>query len=159
MPSNLESPGRPSSTNQGGLQATTNVPYVDWTADVQPWLDQAQCRYEGRPDDWFEDGATEYSRAVRNEAIATCHRCPVEALCLERQLKLEAGGGEVWGIVGGMTADQRRKIRAKTRKVKQQEPVHCGTTAGYYRHKKNKTVKCQPCWDAKAEQERGRRVA
>lgn len=38
------------------------------------------------------------------------------------------------------------------------EPISCGTTAGYHLHCREKTVPCQPCLDALAVYIRARRI-
>lgn len=61
------------------------------------------------PEDDDKDG--------RDQALAICHGCPIEAECLEARL------GEKWGIVGGTTANERKRMREGPR---ERDCRHCG---------------------------------
>lgn len=41
----------------------------------------------------------------RDAALAVCHSCPIEAQCLAENLTSK------WGVVGGTTADERKRMR------------------------------------------------
>jgi hypothetical protein len=43
-------------------------------------------------------------------AVAKCHRCPIEALCLEATGRLERQVGYQRGVWGGKTEDERRAM-------------------------------------------------
>jgi WhiB family redox-sensing transcriptional regulator len=58
-------------------------------------------------DDWFAgDGGQHYTR---NGAWRICQTCPVRAQCLE------VGIGEEFGLWGGTTPYQRKRIRRQRR--------------------------------------------
>ncbi len=64
------------------------------------WVSQAQC-LSADPDELFVRGA------AQRKAAAVCRNCPVMAQC-----RAEALDNQVeWGIWGGMTERQRRKLR------------------------------------------------
>ena len=63
------------------------------------WVSRAQCR-SGDPDELFVRGA------AQREAAAICRNCPVMAECLAEALDNQVE----WGIWGGMTERQRRKL-------------------------------------------------
>lgn len=68
------------------------------TLDPEPWENQAAC--VGRnPDWWFSDNpyTTETARTI-------CAGCPVRLQCLAK------GMGEEFGMFGGLTGKERRKL-------------------------------------------------
>lgn len=67
------------------------------------WRDGAACR--DRPDVDFLSGDT----AVMRTAQQVCAGCPVAGECLEWALSRR----EVWGVWGGVTPTQRRKLRRR----------------------------------------------
>lgn len=80
--------------------------------DPQPpppgdWALQGACVGHPNPDLWFPRNTFE-----ANEAIAICHRCPVERQCLEHAVRV----GEPHGIWGGRSERARRRIRATARR-------------------------------------------
>lgn len=76
----------------------------------EPWMDAALCRRVGEPDDWYEaDGLSGRGAGRRNnETARVCAICPVRAQCLEYALE----HNERYGIWGGMSAYQRKEMRA-----------------------------------------------
>jgi WhiB family transcriptional regulator, redox-sensing transcriptional regulator len=65
------------------------------------WSDQAACRGTDT-DIFFPANADEEA-----EALSICATCPVRAQCLEYAVRNK----EIYGIWGGTTPDQRRRIR------------------------------------------------
>jgi len=65
------------------------------------WADRGAC--VGKPPEWF---FPERGQAF-NEAKALCGSCPVQPECLEHAVR----NGEKFGIWGGRSERQRRKIR------------------------------------------------
>lgn len=62
---------------------------------------------------------------------AICHRCELEAACLEWALDT----GEQWGIWGGKSPRDRRRILARRGvPVVEPKPIDHGTEAGYKAH-------------------------
>lgn len=62
------------------------------------------------PSDSPEDGPT---AAWELTALAVCQRCPLVEAC--RETALEFGASEQHGVIGGMTAGQRRQVLRLTR--------------------------------------------
>lgn len=75
----------------------------------EPWMADALCTPQ-IADEWYEGPPV--------LAIAVCKQCPVRGVCLERTLRLEEQFG-VWGVAGGLTAEQRRGLIAKRRAADQ----------------------------------------
>lgn len=71
------------------------------------WASRAACRGHPDPDFWFAS-----SRSPETyEAQRWCARCPVARECLATELAIEARvPGDAWGLYGGLTADERRKL-------------------------------------------------
>jgi WhiB family redox-sensing transcriptional regulator len=72
---------------------------------IEDWTLQAKCR--GLQDDFFPDGADQ--KKVR----AVCFTCPVRNECLAEALdnRIE------WGVWGGMTERERRRLLRQRRDV------------------------------------------
>lgn len=64
----------------------------------EPWEDQAACVGKN-PDWWFSDNpyTTETARTI-------CAGCPVRLLCLEK------GRSEEFGMFGGLTGKERKRL-------------------------------------------------
>jgi Transcription factor WhiB len=81
------------------------------------WHEQAVCRGDSDPDAWFADSdSTNGTRAARDTrarridyALGVCSACPVAAACLDEALAVETRT-TVYGVRGGLTARQRRRI-------------------------------------------------
>lgn len=74
---------------------------LDLHIEAAAWQKDALCRGVD-PDLFFPERG-----ASTREAKAVCHQCPVQALCLEYALQ----GGEKFGIWGGKSERERRRIR------------------------------------------------
>lgn len=53
------------------------------------------------------------SKEAVKEAISLCRTCPVLDKCFDLYINHETPSTRVYGVVGGMTAKQRRKERVK----------------------------------------------
>jgi WhiB family redox-sensing transcriptional regulator len=60
------------------------------------------CR--DHPENWFPVGTTGPALALESEAVAVCHTCPFEEICL----KIALAENREWGVWGGKTARQRK---------------------------------------------------
>jgi hypothetical protein len=67
------------------------------------WQQQAACR--GRTDAMFPPTVFEPLAVARY-----CQSCPVRVECQA------AGAGEVWGVWGGLTAEQRQRVADKRKR-------------------------------------------
>lgn len=73
----------------------------------EPWMDKADCVGHD-PDLWFPE---EHAAAVARQAKAICAECPVQTECLQHAQQHNIR----WGIWGGLTHNERRKITARRR--------------------------------------------
>jgi WhiB family redox-sensing transcriptional regulator len=71
----------------------------------EPWMEEAACA-NSDPDLFFPERGDSVV-----EAKAVCRGCPVRAECLEYALER----GEKYGLWGGLSVRERRKIRAQRR--------------------------------------------
>lgn len=62
------------------------------------WQLSAACKWS--------DGEGFYAETPTAQALATCQRCPVRDACLADALARD----ERWGLWGGMTPSQRRRL-------------------------------------------------
>lgn len=95
-------------------------PDADETAS---WVLQAACRglvSSGESDPWFPVAAT--STEAYAEAREVCAKCPVAAECLDRAMQDEAGRSDRarWGMWGGKTPMERKRIDKATRERRNQ---------------------------------------
>ena len=81
-----------------------------------------------------------------DEAKKVCKGCPVRAECLEFALV----NVEKFGVFGGTSERERRRLR-RERGISETRPrPPCGTTAGYSAHGRYREDACQTCKDALA---------
>ena len=78
---------------------------------MSDWTDHAACL--GRPTSWWYPGQGD--RFGAEVAVAICRTCPVRRACLDDALAHELSDGLRFGIVGGLTADQRDQLVATVR--------------------------------------------
>lgn len=76
------------------------------TVQPQPWIAQGACH--GKDPDLFFPGQGESTR----EAKAVCAGCPVREQCLDYALE----HGEKFGIWGGTSERERRRLRTQRRR-------------------------------------------
>lgn len=72
--------------------------------EERPWLVFGACRQVG-PDLFFPQSAAEEAEALR-----ICSTCPVLDECLDYALE----AGETYGVWGGTTEKQRRRLRRRS---------------------------------------------
>lgn len=98
-----------------------------------------------------------FSDAEQNIATAKriCASCPVQAACLDEQLRNEDGSR--YGIYGGLTPRERNQLVSSERRGRKPSP--CGTYSAYQRHVKKKEPIDEACRTAKREAERQYRRA
>lgn len=115
------------------------------------WHTRALCAQTGG-DWWYADDTPKKWHEI-NTAITICRMCDVQTPCLETALKND----ERFGVWGGLTANQRLKLR-RQRGIppKPQHLEPCGTTAAARRHQRRHEPLCPKCSDA-IRQERQRR--
>ena len=73
------------------------------------WRDRARCRAED-PELFFPIGPSGPALKQLDDAKAICRRCPVVVECLMWALST----GQPNGVWGGLSEDERRKLRRKT---------------------------------------------
>jgi WhiB family redox-sensing transcriptional regulator len=76
------------------------------------WRDRAACRTED-PDLFFPIGTTGPALDQLTEAQSVCHRCPVRDECLAWALDT----GQRAGVWGGLSEDERRRLRQRDRGI------------------------------------------
>ena len=77
--------------------------------DSRPnWRAYAACR-DTDPELFFPDGDIRFARAQVKAAKLICRGCPVSATCLS----LALASGQEAGIWGGLTEDERRRLRSR----------------------------------------------
>jgi WhiB family transcriptional regulator, redox-sensing transcriptional regulator len=74
------------------------------------WRDNAACR-DADPDVFFPDGDVRFAQAQVRTAKLICRECPVSVTCLSWVL----ASGHESGIWGGLTEDERRRLRWRVR--------------------------------------------
>jgi WhiB family redox-sensing transcriptional regulator len=120
--------------------------------DPEAWRKDAACLET--PNVNFFPGRGEPTKATK----AVCDTCLVRAECLEYAIV----NVEVFGIWGGTSEQQRRQMRkamrdangikSRGRQLGHVAPAACGTTAGYERHRREKTPSCAACRAARTQQ-------
>lgn len=132
---------------------------------MNEWLDAAACKGHAT-DLWFAERGDNERETKAAKAI--CAGCPVKDQCLEAALT----DNERFGIWGGYTERERRRIKRKRRtdaraaearriprsdQPLKREPAACGTLAGYKRHRAANTPPCDACRKANADYARANR--
>lgn len=96
------------------------------------WTEEAECRTypkkiwypditDANGDEWFDDGtiweAYGDTSHFYDEARSICETCPVKELCLAHALATK----ERFGMFGGLTPIERRRIERKDRRLRLKE--------------------------------------
>jgi WhiB family redox-sensing transcriptional regulator len=81
-------------------------PWRSTGAERTDWRDQAACRGQD-PDLFFPVTTAGASLGQIETATRVCQRCPVQTPCLRWALDI----GQVCGIWGGTTEEERRALR------------------------------------------------
>jgi WhiB family redox-sensing transcriptional regulator len=90
---------------------TTAIAAARAASDHRPdWRDNAACR-DADPDLFFPADDIRSARAQVKTAKLICRGCPVRTTCLSWAL----GSGQEHGIWGGLTEDERRWLRRRSR--------------------------------------------
>lgn len=79
--------------------------YTETLIVPEPWTQEAACA-QLPPDLWFPTPSDPHRHATRAKAV--CGRCPVAGECLDYANRI----GEQHGIWGGLTANERARLRA-----------------------------------------------
>ena len=103
------------------------------------WRDRAACR--GMDTNLFFPERGEPTEAAK----AVCEGCSVSHACFMFAIQ----SGEIFGIWGGMSGEQRRQIRSP--KLSQQNPILHGTEQGYTAHFRRSIPACDGCKWAHAD--------
>ncbi len=115
------------------------------------WRRDAACRHE-EPELFFP-GEKTLDPHVWDAPRAVCEACPVRDACLEYALD----AGEPHGMFGGLTPEERHKIRRPgPRERRTARLLVCGTEAGYRRHHRRKERVCDACREAANSAQRDR---
>ena len=77
-----------------------------------PWRDRAQCR---DTDPYLFEVPNQFPTEAKAEAKRLCGGCPVVTECRTEALRHPVA--EQWGIVGGMTAQQRKNKITRARQA------------------------------------------
>jgi WhiB family transcriptional regulator, redox-sensing transcriptional regulator len=83
-------------------------PARDRSPDWRDWRDEAACR-DTDPELFFPDDTNRFARAHVRTAKLICRGCPVSAACLNWAL----ASGQEAGIWGGLTEDERHRLRRR----------------------------------------------
>ena len=90
---------------------STSAAAAGSACDLRPdWRAHAGCR-DTDPELFFPDGDIRSARAQVKTAKLICRGCPVSAPCLS----LALASGQEAGIWGGLTEDERRRLRHRGR--------------------------------------------
>jgi hypothetical protein len=101
------------------------------------WKQLANCK-SSDPSIFFFD---EDDVSTRELAMKLCGGCKVKMDCLQYALEKK----EAFGIWGGMTPAERRKVKRINGTVSEDR---CGTAAGYYAHRRLGEKACAACREA-----------
>lgn len=127
-------------------------------ARSEDWTTLAACK--GMPADLF---FTERGKSTA-EAKAVCAGCPVREQCLDYAM----ANTERFGVWGGLSEHERRRLRAHQRRDGEPAPPKLrhaltrvalsGTESGFNRHRREGTPICDPCREARNFAERYRQA-
>lgn len=86
------------------------------------WMDRAECARVGAPAEWFFPDLSAGGRIPKGgrpdpykNGRAVCAACPVTVECAAYDLTVN-GTSNPTGLWGGLTPDERRTARARTRR-------------------------------------------
>src|SRR5215475_12640165 len=95
-----------------GLRAGSPNAKTIWSGQFElpgEWAEQAVCATSGWPDAWFPEKTEPGETLSATYAKRICRTCPVQLACLDYALRHESGVYR-WGIYGGLSPEQRRKL-------------------------------------------------
>lgn len=104
------------------------------------WRLLAKCATWDPDAPYAPEGSPEEDVFIRK----ACGRCPVRKACLEWALQLDDPG-----VIGGLNQTQRRAVQkeqaGRRPKPVQWRPSGCGTSGGYFRHRRAGEKACEAC--------------
>lgn len=117
------------------------------------WMRDGNCHHMDTNVFFPGRGANAANRAAK----AICVGCPVRETCLDYALD----NGIQHGIWGGKSERERRAMRNGPRRygLAIQNVARCGTPSGYEKHRREHTLICAACREAKANYNKGLRNA
>lgn len=127
--------------------------------NLNDWWSEASCA-EIDPELFYPNSFSTIEGTMQTAAaLSICRACPVAAFCLRDAMQAEGSAGPTtrYGIRGGLTPAGRARLYASTRpkeRVYGEPGEGCGTSAGYQRHRKTKTLTCKPCAEAESYRQR-----
>lgn len=88
------------------------VHYLQQPEAAPAWMQEAACQYTD-PDLFFasETGSGRISVLQAQQAVRVCRSCPVIAECLRWAFQVE----DKHAVLGGMTPEQRTRLKKKVR--------------------------------------------
>lgn len=75
----------------------------------EDWMDQASCQYVD-PELFYQDDG-QLSQRKAEAAVKVCRHCPVIKECLQWAFRVD----DQFGVLGGMTPRDRRRLKEKMR--------------------------------------------
>jgi WhiB family redox-sensing transcriptional regulator len=115
-----------------------------WANTDRPWMTEAACN--GVDPDLFFPERGDYRCVAIAKTI--CRTCPVREECLEYAIV----NGEKFGVWGGLSERERRRVRRArglaTRPGGVAQPINHGTDGGFQAHRRRGEDPCVPCADA-----------
>src|SRR6266702_2808507 len=112
------------------------------TPDPPEWTLAAACQFTD-PELFFPEkgGSTREAKQVRAG-------CPVTAECLAFALEHQ----ERFGIYGGLSERERRRLPGQARRRYAPRPIRHGTRGGYDTHRRRDEEPCGPCRAAASDE-------
>lgn len=98
--------------NRTSIVRTSYAPEPDLPVNTN-WRDRSACREED-PELFFPIGNTGPALLQIDEAKAVCRRCPVLERCASWALEM----GEAYGVWGGMSEADRRRIKRRVTRTR-----------------------------------------
>jgi len=118
---------------------TAYAPHI--TPDPPEWTLAAACQYVDAEIFFPEKGGS------TREAKQVCAGCPVTAECLAFALEHH----ERFGIYGGLSGRERRRLAPAPTRAYAQRPIRHGTFGGYYTHRRRDETPCADCQTTASE--------
>ena len=81
------------------------TPHNTYTPDTPDWTGAACIGHD--PEIWYPDPTDTIGT---REAVTICQACPVRQACLDQAMREEETSGGRYGIRGGLTPEERRKL-------------------------------------------------
>ena len=120
---------------------------IDLGIEDQPWREKAACRGLSPELFYVEKGENLKVKAARE----VCAMCPVREECGEYGIAHETVNNDTrfqGGIWGGLSFQQRLRIRRSRKRAAERGYAPCGTRAAYQRHVEAGEKPCAACREA-----------